>query len=41
MNLSLPQAEALVLQSASGLFSLTWILIALPLLGAFLILTFG
>jgi len=41
MNLSLPQAEALVLQSASGLFSLTWILIALPLFGAFLILTFG
>ena len=41
MNLSLPQAEALVLQSASGLFSLTWTLIALPLFGAFLILTFG
>ncbi len=41
MNFSLPQAEALVLQSASGLFTLTWVLIALPLLGAFLILTFG
>ena len=29
------------LQPATGIFTFTWALIALPLLGAFLILTFG
>lgn len=41
MIFSVPQAEMVVMQTASGLFSLSWLLIALPLLGAFLILTFG
>jgi NADH-quinone oxidoreductase subunit L len=38
---NLPQAEALVLQPATGIFTFIWLLVALPLIGAFLILTFG
>lgn len=41
MLVNLLQVQSAVLQPAMGIFTLTWVLVALPLLGAFLILVFG